>query len=273
MYNRTDILQSILSTYITNYNGDNMFSLSSYSEYKRLNTEGQRIFDNFILVYRGVCNKDFSLKPSIGVNTDFLTEDEKLIRERKALDEFKARAKETLGKYKFRMDDDSFYLYHARHVGMKCRLIDWSRRFEIAMSFALHNNKGTDAAIYVLLVPSELYLPKFGTGIYELDKLSFYRSCSYWPDGDFAPLSDARKNMQHGCFTIQPHCHELTNSDFESVGIGLSKIIVPSFLIPEIRDNGETDLIYQNCINPEYVQQNDTLEAIANDINKKYFEK
>lgn len=95
-------------------------------------------------VYRGVCNTDYKLIPSLGRLDQF---DEDLLDdyETRTLEEFKRRALPYIDNVP---ENDWEWLFLAQHHGLPTRLLDWTSNPLVALYFATESLSETDCAVY-----------------------------------------------------------------------------------------------------------------------------
>jgi len=144
------------------------------------------------VVYRGVSNASYSLRPSIGRWQG--PPDERSNYERQLFNEFKSRA---IGYVDRTPRDDWEWLFLAQHHGLPTRLLDWTSSPLIALYFALNSDNATDFAVYRAGFQSAI--PSDITTFLGQDPLRVNRTCQIYPTN-----LHARVERQSSLFTIQP---------------------------------------------------------------------
>jgi len=105
-----------------------------------------------------------------------------------------------------------FFLYQAQHLGLKTRLMDWTMRWEIALLFAVNEERhhGKDGQFWVFICPREYIINSGNLGvIYNTHPLeiegNFMINSPFYQEvkgGDF--IAERRRARQHGRFFTQP---------------------------------------------------------------------
>lgn len=144
------------------------------------------------LIYRGVSNSNYGLRPSVGRWTG--PQDGRLNYERRLLDEFKSRA---VGYVEYLPKNDWEWLFLAQHHRLPTRLLDWTSSPLIALYFALNSSKDTEFAVYMANIASAIPydFPLFLGN----DPLRVDRICQIQPTN-----LHSRIERQSSFFTIQP---------------------------------------------------------------------
>ena len=194
------------------------------------------------IIYRGVSDCSFKLLSSIGRRGHPIDKLEQI--ERSMLEEYK-KTIDIQQALKFKLEninEDLFFLSNARHMGLDCRLLDWTVSRDVATQFAIcdENNLDKTAAIWVLEIPSD-YLDrhqyKYNTmnpfqneDVLRIIKMDFY--------GDSfrdSPEAVKRRLMQNSIFTLTKT--ELVNTPLEDIDLGDIKLFVAEYLNPKMKQN------------------------------------
>lgn len=161
------------------------------------------------LIYRGMENAEWELKPTVGRLENYSPR-----LEREMLTLFKTGARPYLDK---EPSNDWEWIAMAQHHGLPTRLLDWTANPLVATYFAVERNSGTDRVIYAVPVPSVLNIASYTP--FEYDKQDYV----------FLPEHvSPRIVAQGGYFTI----HRKPNVAFNE---WFRKIVVPDSLAVEIK--------------------------------------
>lgn len=182
--------------------------------------------------FRGHSNTDFKLLSSAARFRKINTE-----REKEILQKFKESASlENCVDFKLpKFDDDLFYMSIARHLGLTCRILDWTKGFWKALSFLLYDNNDSDGTLWIMAVPKEKELvPENRSPFVDDGYLHILKEDYYLPDGksiNDLPLGNYRCFVQNGVFTVTST--SLSNVELNKLcqeslrGIQFIKINVP----------------------------------------------
>lgn len=158
-------------------------------------------------LYRGHASMGFKLLSMIGrkqpINGDLID------CERKCLNDFKDLVKnENWLQYKIgSYNEDMYYLSIGRHIGLACRLLDWTSKLETALYFAALDKdyKSEDGQLWVMCYPDSIDDRNAKVDPFGIDKLTLVKE-NYWSKDDTPaynqPLGIARRFSQNGFFTI-----------------------------------------------------------------------
>lgn len=150
--------------------------------------------------FRGHSDKQYSLISSIGrTNCICYSSEQTAYRELKEL--FDAE-----GYSRYRMEffnEELFYYGVGRHLGLTCRLLDWTAGLWEAMSFALYKNDDKDGALWVMMLPNDYPLENRSPFSIEDDGIHILKEDYYYPDDCLElPLGIQRRSHQHGFYSV-----------------------------------------------------------------------
>lgn len=114
-------------------------------------------------------------------------------------------------KQKYPFIKDWFYQYQAQHLGVKTRLMDWTIRWEIALLFAVSDEKyfGQDGQFWVFYCPRENVINSgnleeiYGTHPLEIEGSYMINSPYYHDNKSGEYVGERRRLRQHGRFFTQ----------------------------------------------------------------------
>ncbi|MCK0509973.1 FRG domain-containing protein [Aromatoleum buckelii] len=142
------------------------------------------------LVYRGVSDASYGLRPSVGRWQGPI--EERFNYERQLFNEFKSRA---IGYVDRTPRSDWEWLFLAQHHGLPTRLLDWTSSPLVALYFALNSTRESEFAVYranIAFISSDI--PTF----LGADPLRADRTCQIQPTN-----LHARVERQSSLFTVQ----------------------------------------------------------------------
>lgn len=186
--------------------------------------------------YRGHSDINFQLVPSIcRHNIEGLKRGEIAL-----FNDFKAFA-QSQNWLKYKLDSyntDFFYMSIGRHLGLDCRLLDWTNNIISALYFAVCDakNDSSDGCIWVMQ-PSEVAQMYFDP--FDATSPVFVKEDFLYPDDDVenVPLGIKRRMRQSGYFTISDLsiAKDPVNSYLKN-GFELQNYLIPSDCKPLIRE-------------------------------------
>jgi hypothetical protein len=105
-----------------------------------------------------------------------------------------------------------FFLYQAQHLGLKTRLMDWTMNWEIALLFAVNEEKdfGKDGQFWIFLCPRKYIINDrnlaeiYNTSPLCIDNNYMINSPSYQDLKMNDYIGEKRRLRQHGRFFVQP---------------------------------------------------------------------
>ncbi len=160
-------------------------------------------------LYRGHASTRFELLSSVGrkqpINGKWLD------GERKCLNEFKDLVKdEDCQQFKVpSYNEDMFYMSIGRHIGLDCRLLDWTAKLETALYFAASDNKHIeeDGCLWVMCYPDSIDDSGAKIDPFNVNEIKLIKE-NFWSKNDTPinsqPLGIARRFSQNGFFTLTP---------------------------------------------------------------------
>lgn len=190
-------------------------------------------------------------------------------KERCILSEFKIEA---AGKgwleYKLENEDeDMFYMAVGRHLGLPCRLLDWTSGIDVAMSFLVRDRLDITGTLWVLMFDNrKVQYENIGfspLSIYD-EKLHIVKESNIIPDGKSlsdTPLGIARRYRQNGFFTV--------TSD-KNIDIPHNKINTDGIMFLRIDISSETKSILSPYLQNFGNVNDDSDEKIVSTIMSKY---
>lgn len=161
------------------------------------------------LIYRGMSNSDWELKPSVGRLENYT-----LTIEQQMIDLFKIGARPFLNR---EPGDEWEWISLAQHHGIPTRIMDWTKNPLVATYFAVENDEEIDAVVYAIQAPMVISTHKFNPLTYDRNEIVFN------------PEHVTRRIVaQQGQFTIHKDPTEPFTDWFR-------KIVIPSTLRKKIR--------------------------------------
>ena len=181
-------------------------SIDSYARLMQIFGELRK--DGYSFLYGGLSDSRYSLLPTIARPCH---DGKDLIpAEKRILSDFKdAAADRDWLKYKLdREEEDMFYMAVGRHMGLSCRLLDWTAGIDVAMSFVSRQDIDTDGTLWVLVLDNtKVKYEDMGFSPFGIrdDRLHVVKESNIFPDGECLsdmPLGIVRRYRQHGFFTV-----------------------------------------------------------------------
>lgn len=131
-------------------------------------------------------------------------------------------------------NEDLFYMSMARHLGLICRMLDWTKNLWTALFFMAHENENVDGTLWIMAVPRSVEYERRSPFSINDDKLHILQEDYYVPDeesiGDL-PLGQQRCFRQNGVFTVtSPQLSNIELNRLEPTslcGIEFIKINIP----------------------------------------------
>ena len=220
-------------------------SVDSYAQFGQIFGELRK--NGYSVLYRGLSDRRHSLLPSIARPRH--DGKDLILSEKQILSGFKAAADRDWLKYKLdREDKDMFYMAVGRHMGLPCRLLDWTAGIDVAVSFVSRRDIDTDGMLWVLVLDNtKVKYEDMGFSPFGIrdDRLHVVKESNIFPDWECLsdmPLGIVRRYRQHGFFTVSsdsnicfPHNDIVTEGmRFISYPIssGTKKMLSPALDVP-----------------------------------------
>jgi len=195
------------------------------------------------------------LKSELACLNDF----ERLAQEKNLLD-FK------VGKYNV----DLFYMSIGRHLGLDCRLLDWTSSLETALFFASSANEKEDGHLWILLYQGTIDDSYAQMDPFSIDKTVIIKENYLLPSDttiESQPLGIIRRFCQNGFFTLTPTELITTPLDkLETNGFHLIPIVIESTAKSDIINNLTKDDVFLR------LSVSEQLESDIKTVNSKYFD-
>lgn len=221
---RADIPHSLSALFERDYLTCNDFKIleQSLADFRGLR--------EYQFLYRGHADSSFQLLAS-SARKNVINDDV----ERTILESFKSRAMPCYQSYKMDgFDDDLFYMGIGRHLGLDCRILDWTACFWTAVSFLLYDHQDCDGDLWIMGIPKSCKTEKCSPFSITDDKLHILTEDYYILNGELIseePAGLLRRFRQNGFFSVTSETYLSTPLNLlpkESLcGIELYKIHIP----------------------------------------------
>ena len=224
------------------------------------------------LLYRGHASNSFELLSMVGrkipVNGNLLDSEKRCFQDYKDY-----IANRSWMQYKVSScNEDLFYMSIGRHLGLNCRLLDWTARLETALFFAsadegvLHEN----GHLWVMIYKGEINDTNAKGNPFEIKDVTLIKEDYLVPPNmsmENFPLGEQRRFAQNGFFTIVPTDLLTTPLDKISLNnIELRKV--------QITANAKKNILsaLSKCYEDYLYKRNSIIETDIKRINSMYFE-
>lgn len=143
-----------------------------------------------------------------------------MTKERKLFDKYVSQVKnhkidfiqEPYHQQQYEFIREWFFLYQAQHLGLKTRLMDWTMRWEIALLFAVNEERHhrKDGQFWIFICPRKYNINSgnlddiYNKHPLEIDKNYMINSPFYQDIEEGEYIGEKRRTRQHGRFFIQP---------------------------------------------------------------------
>ena len=224
------------------------------------------------LLYRGHASNSFELLSMVGrkipINGNLLDSEKRCFQDYKDY-----IADSSWMQYKVSScNEDLFYMSIGRHLGLNCRLLDWTARLETALFFAsadegfLHEN----GHLWVMIYKEEINDANAKGNPFEFKDVTLIKEDYLVPPNmsmENFPLGEQRRFAQNGFFTIVPTDLLTTPLDH----IPLNNMILKKV---EITANAKKNILsaLSKCYEDYLYKKNSIIETDIKRINSKYFE-
>ena len=222
-------------------------------------------------LYRGHASTKYELLSTAGRKQPI--EGILLDSERKCLNDFKDLVKdENWHQFKIpNYNEDMFFMSIGRHLGLDCRLLDWTAKLETALYFAALDKdfKNEDGQLWVMCYPDSIDDRNAKIDPFRIDKLTLVKE-NHWSKDDIPannqPLGIARRFSQNGFFTITPTDQLTTPLDKIDKGD-------VHFILFKIAASVKEDILNHLSRYEEYLHlsTSSTIDEEIKIINSKYF--
>lgn len=165
--------------------------------------------NGFHLLYRGHASNSFELLSTIGrkmpVNGNLLDSERKCFLDYKHLIADKNWAQYKKPSY----NDDLFYMSIGRHLGLDCRLLDWTASLETALFFASANDRflNENGHLWIMVYEGAINDSHANENPFNTKEVTLIKESYYSPKSQSInefPLGEQRRFAQNGFFTIVP---------------------------------------------------------------------
>lgn len=221
-------------------------------------------------LYRGHANESFKLLPTVGrkkpLSGDLAKCEQASFNEYKQLVEI-----EDWERYRpSSFNNDLFLMSIGRHLGLDCRLLDWSASLDTALFFASSDdaNNDCDGTLWIMAYKGTIDLENAKTDPFSFTNFSIIKEVNLWLNDDIStlPLGLSRRFLQNGFFTITPT---------EEITTPLNELNIQNSIFHPIKitAKAKSDIIEKVLRNEDWLLLNKA-SRIADDIkviNSKYF--
>ena len=224
------------------------------------------------ILYRGHASNSFELLSMVGrklpVNGKLTENENHCFNEYKELVKDKGWERFKINSY----DRDLFYMSIGRHLGLDCRLLDWTASLDTALYFASLDEKYESENGHLWIMVYNGTIEDTNAKVNPLDiedfaliKEDYFVPCNKSMD-DF-PLGEQRRFAQNGFFTIVP-------SNMLTTPLDKMQMDTIRLIRVEITSDAKKDILKQlpESYSNFLYKGNSELEAQIKLINSKYFE-
>lgn len=222
-------------------------------------------------LYRGHASMKYELLSTAGRKQPI--EGILLDSERKCLNDFKDLVKdENWHQFKIpNYNEDMFFMSIGRHLGLDCRLLDWTAKLETALYFAISDNKSIveEGYLWVMCYLGSIDDRYANLDPFSVNKLTLVKE-NFWSKNDTPikeqPLGIARRYSQNGFFTIAP-------TELLATPLNELETDVISFIPIKIGTSAKVDILNHLRGYEEYLHllTSSTIDEEIKIINSKYF--
>lgn len=247
-------------------------TINSYQDALDIREElAQKHTSGWHFLYRGHASSKYELLSSAGrkqpINGIWLDS------ERNCLNKFKELVKdENWQQFKIpSYNEDMFFMSIGRHLGLDCRLLDWTAKLETALYFAISDNNSIveEGYLWVMCYLGSIDDSDANLAPFSINKLTLVKE-NFWSTNDTPlkeqPLGIARRYSQNGFFTITPT--ELLTTPLNEL-----ETDVISFIPIKISASAKVDILNHLRGYEEYLHLSTSsiIEEEIKIINSKYF--
>lgn len=222
-------------------------------------------------LYRGHASNSFELLSMVGRKNPI---DGKLMEnEKKCFNEYKEIVKDK-GWENFKIQSyhkDMFYMGIGRHLGLDCRLLDWTASLDTALYFASSDEKyeSEDGHLWIMGYYGKIDDTNAKVNPFDIDDFALIKENYLVPRNmsmDNLPLGELRRFAQNGFFSIVPSY--MLTTPLDKMQMDTIKLIRV-----EIISDAKKDILKQlpKSYSDFLYKENSELETEIKKINSKYF--
>lgn len=222
-------------------------------------------------LFRGHASTSFALLSMVGRKPHLYGN--LLDSERQCFNEFKELIQEeNWQKFKIKnYNDNMYYMSIGRHLGLDCRLLDWSASYETALYFAAFDKKRSkeDGHLWVMCYENDIDDSNAKIDPFHVNSFTLVKEC-FWSEDDLPinnyPLGIVRRFYQNGFFSILPS-YQLTTplDELDLDNVHFIHFTITASAKEDIRNYLQRDSNYLHLTKPSEIEEHIKV------INAKYF--
>ena len=223
------------------------------------------------LLYRGHASNSFELLSMVGRKNPI---DGKLMEnEKKCFNEYKEIVKDKEWE-NFKIQSyhkDMFYMGIGRHLGLDCRLLDWTASLDTALYFASSDEKyeSENGHLWIMVYNGTIEDTNAKVNPLDIDDVALIKEDYLLPSNksmDNLPLGELRRFAQNGFFSIVPS--DMLTTPLDKIQMDTIKLIRV-----ELTSDAKKDILKQlpKTYSDFLYKENLELETEIKKINSKYF--
>lgn len=224
------------------------------------------------LLYRGHASNSFELLSMVGrkipVNGNLLDSEKKCFQDYKDYIADRSWMQYKVSSY----NEDLFYMSIGRHLGLDCRLLDWTARLETALFFAsadkgfVHKN----GHLWIMIYKGSINDANAKSNPFEIKNVTLIKEAFLAPPNmtmENFPLGEQRRFAQNGFFTAVPT--DLLTTPLDK--ISLNNMILKKV---EVTADAKKDILsaLPKCYEDYLYKSNSIIETEIKRISSMYFE-